>query len=125
MAWVPSREGTAARARTPRRAGRRERILAEEEVRQLGERISEVIRHSQDNGWHHVGRPRWGYRWREATEEERRAGAPKRVLEAHPDEAPYAAEAWRRVAAGETLRSVYRWVAGLPESARGTRSLRR
>jgi DNA invertase Pin-like site-specific DNA recombinase len=99
--------------------------VAEEEVRQMGERIAEVIRHTRANGWHHVGRPRWGYRWRDATPEERAQGAPKRVLEFHPDEAPFAAEAWRRAAAGDSLRSVADWAAGLPDEARGGRTLRR
>ena len=98
---------------------------AEEEVRQLGERVREVIRHAQENGWHHVGRPRWGYRWRDARPEERAQGAPRRVLEAHPDEAPFATEAWRRVANGDSLHAVARWAAELPEEARGVRSLDR
>ena len=99
--------------------------VAEEEVRQLGERVAEVIRHTRANGWHHVGRPRWGYRWRDATPQERAEGAPKRVLDLHPEEAPYARESWRRVAAGETLRAVTAWATALPPEARGGRTLRR
>ena len=85
--------------------------VAEEEVRQLGERVAEVIRHARANGWHHVGRARWGYRWRDATPQERAQGAPMRVLELHPDEAPHALEAWRRVAAA---RAWARWRGGPP-----------
>jgi DNA invertase Pin-like site-specific DNA recombinase len=99
--------------------------VAEEEVRQLGERVSAVIRHAQENGWHHVGRPRWGYCWRPATDGERALGAPTHVLDVHPDEAPFAREAWRRVADGASLLAVARWAAALPAAARGGRSLRR
>src|SRR4051812_48779814 len=45
--------------------------VAEEEVRQLGERVSAVRRHLVEGGWFPGGRPAWGYRLREATEDER------------------------------------------------------
>ena len=97
--------------------------VAEEEVRQLGERVSEVIRHAQANGWHHGGRVPWGYRLRLATPEERGQGAPKAVLGVDPLTAPYAVEAWERYAAGASLYAVMRWVATLADAARGGRVL--
>src|SRR3712207_5659811 len=65
------------------------------------------------------GQPPWGYRWRAAPSEERAGGAPKVVLEAHPDEASHATEALARHADGASAREVHRWVAGLPKRARG------
>ncbi|HEV2121898.1 MAG TPA: recombinase family protein [Chloroflexota bacterium] len=97
--------------------------VAEEEVRHLGERVSEVIQHTTANGWHQVGRAPWGYRWRLATEEERKQGAPKSVLEIAPEEAPYVQEAFRCVDAGDSARRVAEWVASLSEDARGRRYL--
>src|SRR5438067_2033021 len=40
--------------------------VAEEEVRQLGERVSAVKQHSIKAGFHAGGRLAWGYRWRGA-----------------------------------------------------------
>ena len=97
--------------------------VAEEESRRLGERVLDYRDHVTDRGWQPIGRPPWGYRWRDATAEERASGAPKKVLELDPDEAPYVQEAWRRVADGATVRSVAAWVAGLPAAARGGRTL--
>jgi DNA invertase Pin-like site-specific DNA recombinase len=97
--------------------------VAEEEVRRLGERISEVIAHTVSNGWHPVGRPPWGLRWRPATDAERREGAPRGALEEAPDEAPAVREAFCRAADGESIRSIARWVAALPASARNDRAL--
>jgi len=98
--------------------------VAEEEVRQLGERVSAVIEHLEANGWHKGGRPAWGYRWRPAAEDERRQGAPKMVLESDEVTAPYVREAFRRVAEdGASVRAITCWLASLPEEARGGRVL--
>ncbi|CAA9264029.1 MAG: hypothetical protein AVDCRST_MAG77-2825 [uncultured Chloroflexi bacterium] len=97
--------------------------VAEEEVRRLGERVSEVIAHTVSNGWHPVGRGPWSYRWRPATEDERRQGSPRSVLDEAADEAPAVREAFRQAAAGESTRGIARWVAALPEHARGGRAL--
>jgi site-specific DNA recombinase len=97
--------------------------VAQEEVRQLGERIAAVRRHIASNGWRPVGTCPWGYRWRPATEDERGQGAPKSVLDIDPDTAPYVQRAFEMVAAGATVRSVMRWVASLPSGARGGRVL--
>jgi len=97
--------------------------VAQYEVQQLGERVSEVFRHVQESGWYKGGRPSWGYRMRSATEDERRLGSPKGVLDVNPVEAPYLHEAYERAAGGETMRSLSRWVAGLSDEARGGRRL--
>jgi site-specific DNA recombinase len=98
--------------------------VAQEESRKNGERVAASRRYVAQRGWWPVGRAAWGYRWRPATAEEREQGAPNRVLEPHPDEAPWVREAWARRAAGESLKGVACWVAGLPEVARGERNLR-
>ena len=97
--------------------------VAEYEVEQLGERVSEVAQYSRSNGWHVAGAKPWGYRLTPATEEQRRLGAQRQVLVVVPEEAPYVAEAFRRAAAGEGVRSISIWSASLPEVARGGRKL--
>lgn len=95
--------------------------MAAEESRRIGERVSEVISHVHGGGWYFPGRCPWGYLLRPASSVERAAGAPVSVLDVHPVEAPYAREALERIAGGEALRAVARWVASLPEEARGGR----
>lgn len=97
--------------------------VAQEEVRQLGERVAAVRRHVAANGWRPVGTTPWGYRWRPATDEERRQGAPKSVLAEDPETAPYVRRAWEMAAEGATSRAVLRWVTALPSDARGGRTL--
>jgi DNA invertase Pin-like site-specific DNA recombinase len=97
--------------------------VAQEESRRTSQRVRDVIQGVEALGWHPVGQARWGYRWRPATAEERAAGAPKSVLEPHPDEVSYVRETWYRVEHGESLNSVARWASGLPSVARGGRSL--
>jgi site-specific DNA recombinase len=95
--------------------------VAQEEVRQLGERVAAVKRHVASNGWRPVGTTPWGYRWRPATDEERRQGAPKSVLDVDPETAPYVRRAWEMAADGATFRAVLRWITALPSAARGGR----
>ncbi|MBA2448938.1 MAG: recombinase family protein, partial [Chloroflexi bacterium] len=90
--------------------------VAEEEVRRLGEQVTGAMRYVASNGWQPVGPEPWGYRWRDATPAERSTGAPIKVLEPDPTTGPYVREAFRRVAEGESVRSVARWVIGLPEA---------
>jgi DNA invertase Pin-like site-specific DNA recombinase len=97
--------------------------FAQEEVRRGGERVSAVRQHLMREGWHPGGRPAWGYCFRDATDQERAMGAPKRVLELDETCAPFVQEAYRRVAAGESVRAVATWVAQLPSDARGGRSM--
>jgi site-specific DNA recombinase len=97
--------------------------VAEEESRQIGDRVASTWRHVTAQGWAQVGRVRWGYQLREATAVERAAGSPKSMLDIDPEAAPFVAEAFQKVAAGETERCVARWVATLPDRARGGRRL--
>jgi DNA invertase Pin-like site-specific DNA recombinase len=97
--------------------------VAEEEVRQLGERVSAVRRHVLEAGWFPGGRAAWGYRLRAATDEERKQGAPKVVLEADPETAPYVEEAFARVTRNTSVRRVAQWIHSLPASARGGREM--
>lgn len=97
--------------------------VAEEETRRMGERVSASWKHIRSQGWAKVGHAPWGYRWREATPEERSQAAPRLVLDVDSEIAPYVREAFARVADGESVRSVSRWVSGLPESIRGGRSM--
>jgi DNA invertase Pin-like site-specific DNA recombinase len=93
--------------------------VAQEEVRRLGERVSATWQHIMGQGWYRVGGCPWGYVWRDATPEERAAGAPRKVLDVNPLTAPYTAEAFERVADGASARSVTLWIAKLPSQARG------
>jgi DNA invertase Pin-like site-specific DNA recombinase len=97
--------------------------VAQEEVRLLGQRVSAARRHLQANGWFPVGRLPWGYLLRDATPEERAAGAPRRVLDVDLGTAPFVREAYTRVAGGESIRAVATWAARLPDAARGGRVL--
>lgn len=73
-------------------------------------------------GWAVPGRPAWGYRWRDSTPDEKAQGAPRRVLDLDPDQAPFVRELYARVVAGASLRRALRWIAGLPATARGGRA---
>jgi DNA invertase Pin-like site-specific DNA recombinase len=97
--------------------------VAQEESRKLSERVRASNRYLIERGWHPVGRAPWGYRWRPATPDERREGAPVSVLELHPTEAPYVREAWERFTRGEAIQAIARWAAGLSSEARGGRNL--
>jgi DNA invertase Pin-like site-specific DNA recombinase len=99
-------------------------LLSEEEVQALSQRVSAARAYVVERGWRPVGRAPWGYRWRDATGDERGRGAPHRVLELHPDEASYVREAWqRRAEGGLSIHAVGLWMAGLPDAARGGRTL--
>ena len=93
-------------------------LMAEDEVRRLGERVTDSFGHIRSCGWKKPGRPPWGYRWRPANDEERGQGAPKVVLEIDPEAEPYVRELFTRAAAGEPIRRLRHWVAALPEDAR-------
>jgi site-specific DNA recombinase len=95
--------------------------VAEEEVRQLSERVSGALQHIRANGWHPTGRVPWGYLTRPATAAERQLGACPFVLDLDAIMAPFAREAFQRIADGASIRQVAAWAASLPESARGRR----
>lgn len=97
--------------------------VAEYEVQQLGERVSEVREHVRRNGWKAPGRTPWGYLWRESTPGELAEGAPKKVLDLDASRAPTVVEAFRRVAEGESIQGLCRWVARLTEEVRGGRNM--
>ena len=97
--------------------------VAQEEVRQLGERVSDARQHLTRGGWWSGGRPPWGYQLRPATAGERAAGAPQNVLELNPATAPFAREALTRFLRGASVHEVTRWMATLPAAARQDRQL--
>ena len=98
-------------------------VVAEDESARLGQRIKEVRRYISAQGSAPVGRLPWGYQWRDATEDERKMGAPLRVLAVNEAEAPYVVELFERVANGGSIRRAAQWVRGLPDAARGGRVL--
>ena len=97
--------------------------LAAEESRLIGARVGEMNDFLESGGWVASRTPNWGYRWRESTEAERAAGAPRRVMDRSDAEWDAAAECWRRAERGDTLRAISQWAAGLPVAARGGRRL--
>jgi DNA invertase Pin-like site-specific DNA recombinase len=80
--------------------------VAEEESRQIGDRAAATWRHVAAQGWPKIGRVAWGYKLRPATAEERASGSPKSVLEVDPETAPFVVEAFERLAAGHSGRSI-------------------
>ena len=97
--------------------------VAREEVRRLGERVTASRRHVRDGGWKVPGHAALGYTWRPSTGEEQRQGAPASVLVVDELAAPYVREAFERAAGGESIRSVCRWIAGLPDDVRDGRRM--
>jgi hypothetical protein len=75
-------------------------------------------RHLRLNGWYPVQDVPLGFLLRDATVDERSTGAPRRVLDIDEDAAKIARECFERVAGGESIRSVARWVMGLSETDR-------
>ena len=98
-------------------------VMAQEEVERLGARVRDAREYITAHGWSVPGRKPWGYRWRDATGEERAMGAPKRVLEEDPETGPYVRELFDRAARGESVRRLVRWLAALPSGARGGKVL--
>jgi DNA invertase Pin-like site-specific DNA recombinase len=96
-------------------------VFAAKEAQQIGEWVGETRSHLVMNGWHY-GRTPFGYRKRPASSEERAAGSPHSVLEIDPAARGVALEAFERVVAGESVRSVALWLAALPERLRGGRA---
>jgi len=96
--------------------------VAAEEVRTLSERTTKAMNHIKDSGWYKVKGLPFGYTSRDATPDERKAGAPRRTLEVDLQQATVAREAYRRLAAGEPLRGVTRWMRALPAEDRGHRT---
>ncbi len=97
--------------------------LAQEESRRIGERVRDVIDHVERGGWWFPGRAPWGYRAVPAMPEQRAAGAPRSVLVVDAGAAAAVRTAFRRLADGEPLRRVAKWVAGLNDAQRGGRRM--
>jgi hypothetical protein len=82
--------------------------VAEEESRQIGERVQAVWTEAARNGWFeasHMGAA-WGYLIHSATDDERRRGAPKTVVDVDPERAPYAPQTFDRIARGESMNNI-------------------
>lgn len=95
-------------------------VLAEHDVRQISENVKATFADVRANGWLKPGRPRWGYAWAPATQEQRTLqGSPMVVPVAHEIEADYVRELFLRRARGETIRALSAWVRTLPAAARG------
>src|SRR5205807_54639 len=89
-------------------------VLAHEESERISVRVSRAWAHLAERGWYKVSsRLPWGCRRRVATEEERRAGSPKTVIEPDPVTEPYVRETFERAARGESIRSISRWASQL------------
>jgi len=97
--------------------------VAEEETRQLGERVRETNAHARSLGWHAVGWVPWGYQWRDATPEERALGAPKRVLREDEIAAPYVREMFARAAKGDGIAKLRKWLITVPARGRNNRAM--
>jgi DNA invertase Pin-like site-specific DNA recombinase len=98
-------------------------VVAEEESRRHSTRAVESVKFMTERGWHPPGRGPWGYRWRPATPGERADGAPVSVLELDPVQAPVAREAWERLAAGASVRSIAQWIWTLGSEVLGGRGM--
>ena len=97
--------------------------LAEDESERTAKRVRDSKAYTRARGFRPVGRVPWGYRLDEATVDERKLGAPRRVLRVDDVTAPFVVELFRRAADGASIRSLAAWVASLPSDARGGRSL--
>jgi DNA invertase Pin-like site-specific DNA recombinase len=98
-------------------------LIAQEESRNTSRRVKGIFAGFKSGGWHKPGSAPWGYVCRTRTEAEAAAGAPNSVLDVDPETRPYVEEAWRRFAAGASIRAVAIWAQGLPDAARGGRNL--
>jgi DNA invertase Pin-like site-specific DNA recombinase len=96
--------------------------VAQEEVERLAQRVSDAWEHVRSNGWKQPGYAAFGYRWRPATDDERKRGAPLSVLEIDPEAAALVQEAFTMVDRGASVRAVARRLATLPEGMRRGRA---
>lgn len=104
-------------------------VFSQHERQLISERVADVRGDLVKDGWPY-GRVAFGYRLRPATPDElangtaRRlaSGGVPRVFEPDPVTSSVAIEAFERIARGDTVRSVARWLGGLPEDLRGGRN---
>lgn len=97
--------------------------VAEQQAQDVSVQVAGVARETRERGWLTNVPAIWGYVRRPSTLEERGQGALQSTLDVAPQEAPYVAQAFERAATGETIHSIARWIATLPEEARGGRAL--
>jgi len=96
-------------------------VIAAQEADLISKRTTGVLAHIAQVGWYKIASLPFGYTSRDATSEERAAGAPRRTLQIDPQQALVVQECFRRVADGESVRSVARWMRSLSEVDRGGR----
>jgi DNA invertase Pin-like site-specific DNA recombinase len=104
-------------------------VFSQHERQLISERVADVRGDLVKDGWAY-GRVAFGYRLRPATPEEIHDGIARRlagggapqVFERDPITSSVAAEVFQRIADGETVRSVARWLAALPTEVRGGRN---
>ena len=97
--------------------------VAQEESARTARRVREGRAYTASRGFRSVGRVPWGYLLDDATEAERRLGAPRKVLREDQMTADSVREMFRRAASGVSVRQLTKWVASLPSSSRGGRTL--
>ena len=97
--------------------------LAAREIRMNSDRVRDINEFIRRNGFPVIGRLPWGYRLRDATDDERRQGSGHKTYEPHPDEAPSVVQAFEMRARGASYLAIHDWVRSLPEAARGGRSM--
>ena len=97
--------------------------VAQEESARTARRVREGRTYTASRGFRSVGRVPWGYLLDDATDAERRLGAPRKVLREDPMTADSVREMFRRAASGVSVRQLTKWVTSLPSSARGGRTL--
>jgi hypothetical protein len=98
-------------------------VVAQDEVDRIARRVREVRASITAKGWRPVGMPPLGYRLRDANDEERRDGSPRKVYELDPLTAPYVEEAFAQVARGESIRTAARWLASQSPEARNGKAM--
>jgi site-specific DNA recombinase len=86
--------------------------VAQEESARTARRVREGRAYTASRGFRSVGRVPWGYVVDDATDAERRLGAPLKVLREDPMTADSVREMFRRAASGVTIRQIALWVAG-------------
>ena len=93
------------------------------ELRRIAARVQDINTYLRNGGWPVVGRVPWGYRLRDATDDERAQGSGKRMYAVDPEQAPYVAELFRRRATGDSYQALRRWTLSLPDAALGGRRI--
>ena len=98
-------------------------VIANNESRTISTRVCDSVDRFWEHGWKLPGKPAWGYAYRDATDEERGQGAPRRVLIPSEAEWDTVEQAFVMFLAGDSYLDIATWAAALPEEARGGRPL--